>query len=47
MFHQRQKKMHYSSKALKTFFIMVVCMSAVAEGVIIAGGMEIFYLILM
>ena len=47
MFHQRQKKMHYSSKALKTFFIMVVCMSAVAEGVIIAGGVEIFYLILM
>ena len=47
MFHQRHKKMHYSSKALKTFFIMVVCMSAVAEGVIIAGGVEIFYLILM
>ena len=47
LFCKRKKKMKYSGKALKLFFIMVICLSAIAEGVIIAGGMEIFYLILM
>ncbi|MBP1584285.1 MAG: CPBP family intramembrane metalloprotease [Lachnospiraceae bacterium] len=39
--------MKYSNRALKMFFIMVVCMSVITEGVIVAGGPEILYLILM
>ena len=46
-FAGRQKIMKYSNRALKMFFIMVVCMSVITEGVIVAGGPEILYLILM